>query len=150
MIFAFVRQLKGMDTARNHHLLGTPVRDGGLGLRYICWAYRRHFITNMQNTLCAHPDLFPVPLDKGIPRTHTPILTYVSLLQSLGAIPGVSLLPVKRRPGGLDLFDSEETDDGRLLDDQQPTMGQRDIAIKYCSPPSLVHLGTRRHPSGFS
>ena len=33
MIFEFVRQPKGMHMAHNHHLLGTPVRDGGLGPR---------------------------------------------------------------------------------------------------------------------
>ena len=67
------------------------VRDGGLGLRYIYWAYRRRFITSMQHTLRARPDLFPFPLDKGVPRTQTPLLAYVPLLQSLGAIPGISL-----------------------------------------------------------
>ena len=80
MVSEFVRQPKSMETSRYHHLLGTPVRDGGLGLRYIYWAYRRRFITSMQHTLRAHPDLFPFPLDKGVPRTQTPLLAYVSLL----------------------------------------------------------------------
>ena len=115
MVSDFVRQPKGMETSRNHHLPGTPVRDRGLGLRYIYWAYRKRFITSMQHTLRTHPDLFPFPLDIGVPHTQTPLLAYVALLQSLGAIPGISLQPVKRRPGGPELFDSEDTEDGRLL-----------------------------------
>ena len=36
MVLDFVCQPKGIETSRNHHLLyWTPVRDGGVGLRYI-------------------------------------------------------------------------------------------------------------------
>ena len=150
MVSEFVRQPKGMETSSNHHLLGTPVRDGGLGLRYIYWAYHKRFITSMQHTLRAHPDLFPFLLDKVVPCTQTPLLAYVSLLQSLGAIPGISLQPVKRRPCGPELFDSEDTEDGRLLVAQQPKVGQPFIAMKYCSPSPVwyihEHGGT---PTGF-
>ena len=150
MVSEFVRQPKGMETSRNHHLMGTPVRDGGLGLRYIYWAYRRRFITSMQHTLRAHPDLFHFPLDKGVPRTQTPLLAYVSLLQSLGAIPGIFLQPMKRRPCGPELFDSEDTEDGRLLASQQPTVGQPDIAMKYCSPSPVWHIQEHGDtPTGF-
>ena len=150
MVSEFVRQPKGMETSRNHHLLGTPVRDGGLGLQYIYWAYRRRFITSMQHTLRAHPDLFPFPLDKCVPRTQTPLLAYVSLLQSLGAIPGISLQPMKRRPCGPELFDSEDAEDGRLLAAQQPIVGQPDIAMKYCSPSPVWHIQEHGDtPTGF-
>ena len=147
----FVRQPKGMETSRNHHLLGTPVRDGGLALRYIYWAYRRRFITSMQHTLRTHPHLFPLPLDKSVPRTQTPLLAYVSLLQSLGAIPGISLQPVKRHPCRPELFDSEDTEDGQLLAAQQPTVGQPHIAMKYCSPSLVWHIqGHGDNPPGFT
>ena len=150
MVSEFVRQPKGMETSRNHHLMGTPVRDGGLGLRYIYRAYRRRFITSMQHTLRAHPDLFPFPSDKGVPRIQTPLLAYVSLLQSLGAIPGISLQPMKQRPCGPDLFDSEDTEDSPLLAAQQPRVGQPDIAIKYCSPFPVWHIQEHGDtPTGF-
>ena len=151
MVSDFVRQPKGMQTSRNHHLLGTPVRDGGLGLRYIYWAYRRRFITSMQHTLRTHPDLFPFPLDKGVPRTQTPLLANVSLLQSLRAIPTISLEPVKRRACGPELFDSEDTEDGRLLVAQQPVVEQLDIAMKYFSPSPMWHIQEHGDtPPGFT
>ena len=103
----------------------------------------------MQHTVRAHPDLFPFPLDKGILRTETPILAYVSRLQSLGAIPRVSLRPVKRRRGGPDLFRSEETNDRRLLAAQQPRVGQPDVAIKYSSPSLVPPKNTATSQPGF-
>ena len=109
---------------------GHPITDGGLRLWYIYWAYHRRFIISIQHTLRAHPGLFPLPLDKDVPRTETPTLAYVSLLQSLGAIPGLSLMPVTGCPGGPDLFDSEETGSGRLLAAENPIVGQLDIAMK--------------------
>ena len=123
-----------MDTARNRHPLGTLTRDEGLGLRYICSTYRKCCITSMHCTLCAHRDLFPFPLHKDVQRIQTQILAYISLLQSLEAIPGVSLLPMKRHPRGPDLFGNEERDNGRDLAAQQHTVEQRHVAIKYCTP----------------
>ena len=81
----------------------------------------------------AHLELFPFPLSAPVPRTQTSMLTYVALLQSMGAVPGVSLQPLRRRPRGLDLYDSEDTEDGRLLAAQRPTIGQPDFARKNYS-----------------
>ena len=58
----------------------------------------------MQLAMRVHPELFPYPLEAPVPRTQTPMLTYAALLQSMGAMPGVSLQPMRRRPGGPDLF----------------------------------------------
>ena len=80
-----------------------------------------------------HPELFPFPLDVPVPRTQTPILTYVALLQSMGAMPGVSLQLVRRRQGGPNLYHSEDNEDGRLLAAQQPTVDQPYMARKYHS-----------------
>ena len=88
MLSDFVREPKGMETSRNRHLLSTPAQQGGLGLRSIYWAYRRRFITSMLHTIRVHAPLFPYPLNQAVPRTQAPILTYVTLLQSL---PGLSL-----------------------------------------------------------
>ena len=128
MLSYFVREPKGMETSRNRRYLSTPVQQGGLGLpfrsiRSIYWAFRRRFITSMQHTIRVHPQLFPYPLNQAVPRTQTPIFTYVTLLQSLGAIPGVSMASIQRRPCGPDLIDSEDTEDGRLLSAQMPTVG---------------------------
>ena len=117
-------------------------------MRYVYSAYRRRFITILQHALCAHPNLFFFQLDKGILRTQTPLFAYVSLLLSLGAILGVSLLTMKPCLGGPDFFNGEERDDGRLLAAQQPTMGQPHVAIKCClsitsmDGPRRVTLGT--------
>ena len=78
---------------------------------------------SMQHTMRVHPKPFPYPLEALVPRTQTPMLTYVALLQSLGAMLGVSLQVIKRRPGGPELYDSEDTKDGCLLASQQPTVG---------------------------
>ena len=151
MLSDFVREPKGMKTSRNRHHLSTPVQQEGLGLRSIYWAYRRRFITSMQHTIRVHPSLFPYPLNQAVPRTQTPILTYVTLLQSLGAILGVSMTPIQRRPCGPDLIDSEDTEDGRLISAQMPTVGQPGIAIKYGSPAQLWRtLDHGEVPRGFS
>ena len=84
----------------------------------------------MQQAMCAHPELVPVPPSAPVPRIQTPMLTYVALLQSLGAMPGVSLQPMHRRQGGPDLYDSEDAEDGRLLAAQQPTVGQPNFALE--------------------
>ena len=91
----------------------------------------------MQHTIPVHAPLFPYPLNQVVPRTQTPILTYVTLLQSLGAIRGLSMTPIQRRPCGPDLIDSEDTEDGRLISAQMPTIGHPEIAIKYGSPTQL-------------
>ena len=73
------------------------------------------------------------PLGAPVPHTQTPMLNCVALLQSMGAMHGVCLQPMRRRPGGLDLYDSEDTEDGRLLAAQQPRVGQPEVARKYHS-----------------
>ena len=133
LVADFVRAPKGMEATLNHHLLGTPPKKGGMGVGHLYRAYRRKYMTSMQQAMRAHPELFPFPLDAPVSRTQTPILTYVALLQSMGAMPGVSLQPVWRRPGGPNLYDSEDIEDGRLLAAQQPTVGQLDVARKYHS-----------------
>ena len=93
-------------------------------MRQIYWAYRRKYVTSMQQAMRAHRDLYPFPLATPVPHTQTPMLTYVALLQSMGAMPGVSLQPMQRRLGGPNLYDSEDTEGGRLLAAQQPTVAQ--------------------------
>ena len=151
MLSDFVREPKGMETSKNCHQLSTLVQQGGLGLRSIYWAYRRRFITSMQHTIRVHASLFPYPLNQAMPRTQTPILTYVTLLQSLGAIPGFSMTPIQRRPCGLDLIDSEDTEDGRLISAQMPTVGQPEIAIDKVQVPSttVAHARPWRSPARF-
>ena len=53
----------------NHQLLGTPTKEGGMVMRQTYWAYRRKYVTTMQQAMRAHPDLFPFPLKALIPRT---------------------------------------------------------------------------------
>ena len=72
----------------NHHMLGTPAKEGGMGVRQMYWAYRRKYVTRMQLEMRVHPELVPYPLGVPVPRTQTPMLTYVALLQSMGAKPG--------------------------------------------------------------
>ena len=91
----FVRAPKGMEATKNHHLLGTPPEEAGMGVRQIYRAYIRKYVTSMRQAMHAHPELFPFPLDAPVPRTQTPILTYVALLQSMGAMPGISLQPMQ-------------------------------------------------------
>ena len=43
------------------------------------------------------------------------------------------MTPIQRRPCGPDLIDSEDTEDGRLISAQMPTIGQPETAIKYGS-----------------
>ena len=117
----------------NHHMLGTPPKEGGMGVRQIYWAYRRKYVTSMQLATRAHPEMFPYPLGAPVPRTQTLMLTYVALLQSMPPMPRVSLQPMRQRPGGPDLYDSEDTKDGPLLAAQQPTVGQPAFSTKYHS-----------------
>ena len=71
----------------------------------------------------AYPELFPFPLHVSVPRTQTRILTYVALPPSMGAMLGVFVQPVRRRPEG----PKEDTEDGRLLAAQQAAVGQPDV-----------------------
>ena len=84
----------------------------------------RKYVTRMQQAMRAHTELFFFPLSALVRGTQTPMLTYIALLQSMGVMPGVSLRCMRRRPGGPNLYDSEGTEDGRLLAAQQPTAGQ--------------------------
>ena len=115
LVADFIRASKGTGTTMNHHMLGTPPKEGGMGVRQLYPAYRRKYVTSMQQAMRAHPELFPFPLSAPIPHTQTPMLTYVALMQSMGVMLGVSLQPMRRRLGGPDLYDSEDTKDGRLL-----------------------------------
>ena len=151
MLSDFVREPKGMETSKNRHLLSTPVHQGGLGLRSIYRAYRRRSIASMQYTIRVHAPLFLYPLNRAVPHTQAPILTYVALLQSLGAIPGVSMTPIQRRPCGPDLIDSEDTEDGRMITAQRPTVGNLEIAIEYGSQAQMWRtLDHGEVPRGFS
>ena len=61
------------------------------------------------------------------------------------------MTPIQRRPCGPDLIDSEDTEDGRLISAQMPTVGLPEIAIKYGS--SAQPWRTLDHgevPRGFS
>ena len=44
-----------------------------MGVWHIYWAYRRKYVTSMQQVMRAHPELFPFPLDAPFPRTQTPM-----------------------------------------------------------------------------
>ena len=111
----FIRALRSMEAPMNHHMLGTPPKEGGMGVRQMYWAYRQKYVTSMQLAMRTHPELYPYPLGAPVPYTQTPMLTYVALLQSMGTMPGVSLQPMRRRLRGRELYDSEDTEDGHIL-----------------------------------
>ena len=43
----------------NHHMLGTPPKEGVMGVRQMCWAYSWKYVTRMQLTIRVHAELFP-------------------------------------------------------------------------------------------
>ena len=63
MCSVFVRQPKGMVPGRDTKQLCAPVSCGGMGLHQMYWAYRRVFITTMQQTICHHHQAFRVSLN---------------------------------------------------------------------------------------
>ena len=82
----------------NHHMPGTPPKQGGMGVQQMYWEYRRKYVSSMQLAVRVHPEPFSYPLGAPVPCTQTPILTYVALLQSMTAMPRVSLQPIRYRP----------------------------------------------------
>ena len=134
LVANFIRTPKVMNATMNHHMLGSLPKELGMGVQQVYSAYMCKYVTSMQQAMRAHWELLPSPLGAPVPRTQTPMLTYVALLQSMGAMSGVSLQPMRRRSGGPDLYDGEDTEDGRPLAAEQPTVGQPDIAT--ITPPS--------------
>ena len=78
--FEFICAPQGMEATMNHHMLGTPPKEGGMGVRQMYWAYRQKYVTSMQLAMQTHLELFPYPLGAPVPRTQTPMLTYVALV----------------------------------------------------------------------
>ena len=117
----------------NLHLLGTWSREVGMGVWQMYWSYRQTYVISMQLAIRLHREPFPHPLGPPVLLTPTPVMTYVAFPQWLQAMPGVSWEPMWRRPGRPDPDDSEDTQDGRLLAAQQPTLGQPHFAKYYKS-----------------
>ena len=105
----FVRQPKGMVPGRNTKQLTSPVPCGGMGLHQLYWAYRRRFITTMQQTVRHQHQAFWVSLTTPVERSETPFLAYMTLLNSMGAISGILLKHPHRRPAGPSLIDKMRT-----------------------------------------
>ena len=85
----------------------------------------------MQQTVRHQHQAFQVSLNTPVERSHTPFLAYVTLLNSMGAISGISLKHPRRRPAGPSLIDSEDTEDGRMIHNQMAPVGQEDITHRY-------------------
>ena len=102
-----------------------------MGLHQLYWAYRRRFITTMQQTVRRQHQAFRVSLNTSAERSQRPFLAYVTLLNSMGAISGILLQHPRRRPLGLSLIGSEATEDGRMIHNQMAPVGQEDIAHWY-------------------
>ena len=89
----------------------------------------------MQQTVRHQHQAFRVSLNTPVERSQTPFLAYVTLLvtllNSMGAISGISLKDPFRRPAGPSLIDSEDTEDGRMMHNQMAPVGQEDIAHRY-------------------
>ena len=47
LVADFIRAPKGMEATMNHHMLGTPPEEGGMGVGQMYWAYRRKYVTSM-------------------------------------------------------------------------------------------------------
>ena len=145
-----VCQPKGMVSGRNTKQLSAPVSCGGMGLHQMYWAYRRRFITTTQQTIRHHHQAFRVYLNASVERTQAPFLAYVTLLNSMGAISGISLQHPRRRPGGPSLIDSEDTEDGRMIHNQMAPVGQEDIAHRYgLAKPRWHVLEGGQFPAGY-
>ena len=114
----FVRQPKGMVPGRNAKQLTAPVACGGMGLHQLYWAHRQRFITTMQQTIRHQHRAFCFSLNNQTERIQTPFLAYVTLLNSIGAISGISLQQPRRRPARPNLIDSEDTEDGHMIRNQ--------------------------------
>ena len=102
-----------------------------MGLHQLYWAYRRRFITTMQQTVRHQHQALRVSLNTPLERSQTPFLAYVTLLNSIGAISGIPLKHPRRRPAGRSLIDSEDTEDGRMIHNQMAPVGEEDIAHWY-------------------
>ena len=85
----------------------------------------------MQQTVRHQHQAFRVSLNTPVERSQTPFLAYVTLLNSMGAISGISLKDPFRRPAGPILIDSEDKEDGRMMHNQMAPVGQEDIAHRY-------------------
>ena len=81
-----------------------------MGLHQLYWAYQRRFITTMQQTVRHQHQAFRVSLNTSVERSESPFLAYVTLLNSMGAISGISLKHPRRRPAGPSLIEREDTE----------------------------------------
>ena len=70
-------------------------------------------------------------MNASVERTQAPFFAYVTLLNSMGAISGISLQHPRRRTGWPRLIDSEDTQDGRMIHNQMAPVGQEDLAHRY-------------------
>ena len=150
LVVDFIRAPQSTEATMNHHMRGTPPKEGGMGVgNYIGPIDATRLpACGMQ---CTHitPGAVPFPREctyRLQPNTHAHVRR---LVQSMGALPGVSLQPMCQLPGGPNPYNSEDTENSGLLAAQHPTVGQPDFARKYhpYSPTTAVET-MGRFPTG--
>ena len=92
MCLRFVLVAEGMelnktDGPKSYNVLHvtSPPWLGGIGLHQMVWAHRAHFVTMVQNTLCARPGSIGYNLNRKLPSRAVPIRNYLAILSQLGA-----------------------------------------------------------------
>ena len=72
LVSEFIRAPKGMEATMNNNMLGTPPKEGGMGVRHMYWAYRRKYVTSLHMVMWVYPELFPYPWDHPSPALKHP------------------------------------------------------------------------------